>query len=63
MKPLENESFDWDITTEKIVKMRQNPGDGDTVTEEMAEPEYQTIFICSKKGTDAPEETEEDLDI
>lgn len=49
---LKHLDFDWEIRIEKVVKMRQAPGDGDTVTEELAEPEYQFIYICVKRGSD-----------
>lgn len=49
---LQHLDFDWEVRIEKVVKMRQAPGDGDTVTEELAEPEYQMIYICVKKGSD-----------
>ena len=49
---LQHIDFDWEIRLEKIVKMRQTPGDAETVTEELAEPEYQTIYICVKRGSD-----------
>jgi EEF1A lysine methyltransferase 4 len=47
------EDFDWEIRMEKIIKMRQAPGDGDTQTEELAEPDYQYIYFCVKRGSDA----------
>jgi EEF1A lysine methyltransferase 4 len=34
------EDFDWEIRVEKIIKMRQPAGDGETQTEELAEPDY-----------------------
>lgn len=52
------EDFDWEIRVEKIIKMRQAPGDGETQTEELAEPDYQYIYICVKRGTDPFIETE-----
>ena len=45
--------------------MRQAPGDGETQTEELAEPDYQYIYICVKKGSDPyvePEVVEGDAD-
>ena len=40
--------------------MRQAPGDGDTQTEELAEPDYQYIYICVKRGSDPYIETEDE---
>lgn len=48
------DDFDWEIRVEKILKMRQAPGDGETQTEEMAEPDYQYIYFCVKRGSDLP---------
>ena len=57
---MQHVDFDWEIRKERIVKMRQTAGDGDTITEELAEPEYQTIYICVKRGSDPLTEVWED---
>jgi len=49
---LKHLDFDWEIRTETIVKLRQPGGDAETVTDDLAEPENHTIYICVKRGTD-----------